>query len=691
MNKRFAIDPQDFFQEIDMRLFVRSVWGVRWRIIQFAIFLSVVFSLIVFSIQWKHTIVATVRIEPELSTAGEKSHIDTETAVVISWPVVAKAADLDGAYAIVRYKNTTLSRLERFFGVKADSERTVFLRTLEIEKFDVPEGYLNKKFMLEYLDDGKYALFLPNGEKIIESEVGRVAENKNAQHSIVVKVSGIAAKNGDWFEIIPKSRPDYIEFLRGSLGSKREGIRNSNGVVTVTFRTKEIVFGRRFLKTLLNAYSSDALSRSIQGRMGLLDKIHAANQLVESQLKEAELALEAFRKTEGTVDIAKESYERIRLGTEIKGKIADLESERAELLSTRTNSHPSVVAIEDKISSYKKQLDDIAVMLNSAPELERKLLSLMRQVELHKQMYLDNTREINKLTNEVSGITGYVEILSPPIVERNALLPKLILAGLFGGMLAVTVSLVIILIRNAIFMAFIRSPDMLRIGAKMPVIASIPRSTTLKKGGGAESGYAKYIMHGGDPAALAIRSIEEKTKFVTHQAENNIILFTSDVEHQGKSFLASNFALFSSENRKTLLIDADIVNGQLHANFGVERTLGFSDLIIGDATLDEVLKKPMESQMSFIPAGTFVPSHNLLHDSERLHAIMSELSKQFDVIIVDYPAVMSQIEDPQMLSFAGTVFLVVRHGEAASRVKRFLVEYPQGLAKVSAIWLNDVT
>lgn len=689
MSQKFAIDPREFFQEIDARLFARSVWRVRWRILQLTVLSSVFAALVMFTIPWSQSITATLRIEPELSTAGEKSHIDTETAVVVSWPIVSKAVDLTGAYAVVDYRDGFWLRFSRFLASGLGGGGKKFLRTLELKRFEVPDAYLEKKFILRAQEAGKYILFAPDGERLLEGGVGKIAQTRDAKSPILVLVGGIAAKEGDEFHIIPKSQLDYVQWIQDHLNATRIGIRNSNGVIDVTFRTQDTIFGRRFLDTLLDVYCNDALQRSIQGKMGMLDKIHASNQVVEERLRQSRIALEKFQEQERTVDLSKESSERIRLLAEIKGKMVGLESEKADLLSTRTDSHPSVKAVNDQIASYERQMEEIEAALSSTPALERELFNLTRQVESLKQIYLSNAVEINRLTNEVSGITGYAQIMNRAIVQKKSVLPKAIIAAIFVGMLAIFCSLSAILIRNIIFLAFIRNPDMLRIGAKMPVIASIPRSTTVGKG--SKNGYAKYMMLPNDKAAGAIRDVESKIKFITHSADNNVVLFTSDVEHQGKSFLASNFALFSSENRRTLLIDADVVNGDLHSNLGVGRAPGFSDLIVGAATLDEVLLTPMESQLSFIPAGTVVPSHSLLHDSEKLNALMQTLSEKFDLIIVDYPAVISQIEDPQMLSFAGTAFLVVRHGEMASRVKRFLAQHPQGLAKVSAILLNDVT
>ena len=66
------------------------------------------------------------------------------------------------------------------------------------------------------------------------------------------------------------------------------------------------------------------------------------------------------------------------------------------------------------------------------------------------------------------------------------------------------------------------------------------------------------------------------------------------------------------------------------------------------------------------------------------------LSKSFDLVIVDYPTLGLQINNLKILDFAGSIFLVIRQGDRAMRLKRFLLKYPQKLTEISATLLNEV-
>ena len=134
----------------------------------------------------------------------------------------------------------------------------------------------------------------------------------------------------------------------------------------------------------------------------------------------------------------------------------------------------------------------------------------------------------------------------------------------------------------------------------------------------------------------------------------------------------------------------DIVKGSLHLNFANLRSPGFSDLILGTATLNQVLANPIDNKLWFIPAGTEALNYNLLQDHEKLRSLMNMLSKSFDLVIVDYPTLGLQINNLKILDFAGSIFLVIRQGDRAMRLKRFLLKYPQKLTEISATLLNEV-
>lgn len=695
-----AYQDKDVIQDIDIQAFIVALWRNRLWLLFGGFFGAVVGILLLLSMSLPRTAETQVRIEPELSTAGEVTHIDTEVKVITAWPTVEETVDALGVTAYVRPKAMVLTRrlgdLARgILMPKVEGREKAVLHTVRLDSFRVPERFYGQKFELMALPQGTYALKGPDGRLILKGRVGisAVAQSSGAADEVPVqiRVGAISAYAGEVFTIKPVAREDYIRDMMDALEATRVGVRNSNGIISLAMRSEDPEFARRFLDVLTNIYVHKSLTRGARGKIKTLASLKLRNEQLEEKLRAAESTLEEFRTNEKTVDLSQESLEKIRQQAEWQSKLGELKAERADMLVSRTEAHPSVMALQQQIAFYEGQIDKTEKALSRMPEIERQLFQYTREVEVLKKIYEQNALDISSLTNQVAGLTGYAQLLSQAIVKEQPMVAYAVVAAVLGGGLVMFLMVAYIFFRATAIFSVIRTPDMLRMAAKLPVIASVPRSRMLKSIRGDNGRKMQTVLvESRDKAAEVLRELESKISYVTYGAGNNILLFTSDLENQGKSFISSNFSLLSSQSRRTLLIDGDVVNGTLHTQFAAPQRPGFSDLIVGKATLDEVLANPIEDKLWFIASGTKVPSHNLLHDVERLKSLMKDLASRFDLVIVDYPALVTQIDDPDMLGFAGAIFLVVRQGESAARVRRFLAQYPQGLAKVSAVILNDV-
>lgn len=699
-SKGTLLNTQDVIADIDIRQFLAALWRNKWRIIILGMVGSIIALLLFLSQPVYYTAKTWVRIEPEITSAGESTHIDTEIKIINSWEVIAEAVDAVGVNAQVSYEGSPLMQrlsrlnhvLEQKLGDKGSEKTSALVRhAIRLDVFRVPERLQNKNFQLKVGHEGGYTLLGPDGQKLLTAETGALVElDEQSAVPVKIKVGEISAYPGAVFIIRPVSREEYIKQIIKMTDADRTGIRNSNGIIELSMKNQDAEFARRFVDIIANVYVQQALNRSARGKIKMLAGMKLRNEQVAKQLRQNVEALETFRTREKTINLSQESISKIQQLTDLQKSQTEVKAKKAEMLTSKTENHPSILALNDQISFYERQIGKIESDLDRMPEIDKNLFQLTREMELNKKIYEENAVEIGKLTNELSGLTGYAHTLGQAQVQERPYWIVALVAGILGGALTVILLVVIIFFRSTAIFSVIRNPDMLRMAAKLPVIAAIPRSRAATDAVRNKKPVT-VLLDSRERAAQVLRDLEAKVKYITYGAGNNIILLTSDLENQGKSFVAANFALLSANHRRTVLVDGDIVNGKLHHNFASPGTPGFSDLIVGKATLDEVLANPIEGKLWLIPAGTSVPSHSLLHDVDKMEELMKELSKRFDLVVVDYPALVTQIDDPKLLKFAGTIFLVVRQGERAARVKRFLAKYPQGLAKVSAVILNDVT
>jgi capsular exopolysaccharide synthesis family protein len=136
-----------------------------------------------------------------------------------------------------------------------------------------------------------------------------------------------------------------------------------------------------------------------------------------------------------------------------------------------------------------------------------------------------------------------------------------------------------------------------------------------------------------------IRTIRTNLQFTAVNGDLKVILITSSISGEGKSFISSNLAAaFAQTGKKTLLIDCDIRKGRLHKIFDVpDNNLGLSNLLIDDL-VNEAEKYIIETKipnLSLIPRGTIAPNPSELLESPRAVKLLNNLKQLYDYIILD--------------------------------------------------------
>ena len=135
-----------------------------------------------------------------------------------------------------------------------------------------------------------------------------------------------------------------------------------------------------------------------------------------------------------------------------------------------------------------------------------------------------------------------------------------------------------------------------------------------------------------------IRTIRTNLQFTANQKDSKVILVTSSVPGEGKSFISSNLAVaFAQNGERVLLIDGDLRLGRVNRIFNISNEKGLSNLLVDDDSVDlaTYIKKTKVEGVYAIPRGTVPPNPSELLDSANYKIIMEILKKNFDRIIID--------------------------------------------------------
>jgi len=143
----------------------------------------------------------------------------------------------------------------------------------------------------------------------------------------------------------------------------------------------------------------------------------------------------------------------------------------------------------------------------------------------------------------------------------------------------------------------------------------------------------------------------------------NLILVTSSLPGEGKTFTAVNLALsIAAEKDKTvLLVDADVIKPAASTLFGVSDRPGLTDLLEHEKTFPDVLLRTDVPKLSIVPAGRRHPHATELLASDAMQKLAKDMSRRYPerIIIFDSPPLLATTQAAVLAGHVGQVVLVV--------------------------------
>lgn len=194
------------------------------------------------------------------------------------------------------------------------------------------------------------------------------------------------------------------------------------------------------------------------------------------------------------------------------------------------------------------------------------------------------------------------------------------------------------------------------------------------------------------PISEQYRTVRTNLDFASVDEELHSILVTSSGPSEGKSLTAANLAVaFAQQEKKVLLIDADLRKPTVHYTFQVNNLKGLSGLLVSDQPIEDVITKTDIENLDLITSGPLPPNPSELLGSKRMKTILSELKELYDVILFDTPPVLAVTDAQVLTNIVDGTILVIRskqtEREGAMKAKELLA---QSHAKLLGVVLNDV-
>jgi capsular exopolysaccharide synthesis family protein len=301
---------------------------------------------------------------------------------------------------------------------------------------------------------------------------------------------------------------------------------------------------------------------------------------------------------------------------------------KTALLQARRSADISRQGIQSEYAKYQGKI-------SNAPVQERVLTQIGRQQDIKSGLYLMllQKREENSIALAATADKG--KLLDEPLYEgkvspKNALI--MLLAVVFGILLPV-----IFLFLRGLFRYTVGGYDDVARLTTLPLIGNVPVAGDKAKTS------AGIVVHENTNSQMdeIFRSMRTKIRNMLKENEK-VILFTSSMSGEGKTFNAANLAIsFALLGKKVILCGLDIRKPALGRLFGLsERHEGITRLLnLDEVTASDLREQVVESgvnpNLDLLMAGPIPPNPTELLTRRSFEQVVSLLRQQYDYIIFD--------------------------------------------------------
>ena len=174
-------------------------------------------------------------------------------------------------------------------------------------------------------------------------------------------------------------------------------------------------------------------------------------------------------------------------------------------------------------------------------------------------------------------------------------------------------------------------------------------------------------------------------------AEKPAIMFASARPGEGVSTILFHVSKIIAQDKRTLIIDFNFLNPWMHKFFQLDNIRGLSDVITGKKTLTECIHHTDTENLDILPCGPTAAAAFKILGADPVQAVLDNCKANYDLVLVDSPALRKFPDTAILASACDGVVLVVR----ARKTKREIIQYAQGLlnqagAKQLGVILNRV-
>jgi capsular exopolysaccharide synthesis family protein len=467
---------------------------------------------------------------------------------------------------------------------------------------------------------------------------------------------------------------DYIEKQLNEISdslnqteNNLQSFRSSNQLLNITEQSNIISVQYTDLQNQLAAlvarkkyydYVSDYLSKNDNfSNIIVPASIGIPDQLLNSLMSEL-IAAEAQQS-----NLIKNNQEKNPLVQKLAIQIQNIKKTISENISAAGKT--TSIAIDEMNKRIKKTETEISKL----PATQRQLGNIERKYRLNDAIYnyLLEKRAEAKIT-KASNLPDDIIIEPAKMVGFGPVSPNKKLNYLIALFLGMAVPFGYLMTRSALNNKVETQDDIERL-TDVPVLGKILHNKY--KTSNVMFEFPKSNI------AESYRALRTNLDFYVRGGQKKVIMVTSSMEGEGKSFIAQNIAMsYAQLGRRTILIDFDMRKRKIIFNALLETKEGLSSYLINSANLEDIIIKSPHENLDYILSGVVPPNPTELMALDKTENLITKLKNDYDYIVMDTTP-LAQVTD---------AYLLINHAE----VKVMVTRYNFTIKKVFSLVMKDL-
>ena len=474
-----------------------------------------------------------------------------------------------------------------------------------------------------------------------------------------------------------------------------EPTSKTTSVAVISLKNSNVQRGKDFINKLLEMYNINTNNDKNEVAQKTAEFINERISIISKELGSTEKDLESFKRGAGITDLTSDAqialtgsaeYEKKRVENQTQiNLLQDLQKymqnegyevlpsniglqdlnlaaainrynevlvERKRLLRTSTENNPTIINLDTSISAMKENvqvsLDRVlrglfitkadldreasrySRRISEAPGQEREFVSIARQQEIKAGLYLMllQKREENAIT--LAATANNAKIIDDAIADDAPVSPKGRMIYLIALVLGVGIPVGVIYLLELTKFKIEGRSDVEKL-TNVPIVGDIPL-TDEKQGAIAVFENQNNLM------SETFRNIRTNLQFMLEN-DKKVILVTSTVSGEGKSFISANLAIsLSLLGKKVIIVGLDIRKPGLNKVFNIPRKeVGITQYLANPEKnlMDLVQPSDVSKNLYILPGGTVPPNPTELLARDGLDKAIETLKKNFDYVILD--------------------------------------------------------